>query len=212
MNYDRVLVLSPHPDDGELGCGGTISRWIEEGKDIHYVVFSTVKENVPDTLPSDILVKECRSSTKLLGISPEKLTILDCQVRRFPAFRQEILDNMIKLKQQIKPELVLTPSSSDTHQDHNTIYWETVRAFKKEASIWGYEHPWNNLAFTFDIFVRLEDKHIDRKIAALKCYESQTQLNRSYFDERYSRAQVAARGVQVDCRNAEVFESIRLII
>ncbi len=210
VNHNRVLVISPHPDDGELGCGGTLARWIEEGKDIHYVVFSICEENVPEHMPRDILAKECHSSMKLLGVSLEKLTILDYKVRKFPAFRQEILDSLTKLKEQIKPEIVLVPSSSDTHQDHSTIYCETLRAFKKEASIWGYEHPWNNLTFTFDIFIRLEDKHIDKKIAALRCYKSQ--VNRSYFDERYTRAQVASRGVQVDCRNAEVFESIRLII
>jgi LmbE family N-acetylglucosaminyl deacetylase len=210
VNFSKVLVLSPHADDGELGCGGTLVRWIEEGKDIYYVVFSTCQKSVPDVLPRDILATECCLSTKVLGISPNKVMILDYDVRTFPTFRQEILDSIIKLKEKIRPELVLTPSSSDTHQDHNTIYWETVRAFKKEASIWGYEHPWNNLTSAFNIFVRLEEKHLDRKVEALKCYKSQ--VNRSYFDERYTRSQSYSRGMQVNCLYAEAFELTRLLV
>ncbi|MFC2071738.1 PIG-L deacetylase family protein [Chloroflexota bacterium] len=203
-------MLSPHTDDGELGCGGTISRWIEEGKDIYYVAFSTCEKTVPDNLPKDILEKECRCSLKILGIPTNNTTILNFDVRTFPAERQDILDTMIKLKQKIKPELVLTPSSSDTHQDHQTIHWETIRAFKKEASILGYEHPWNNLTATFNLFIKLKDEHLNRKIEALNCYETQGQ--RSYFDEKYIRAHSYTRGMQVDIQNAEAFELIRIQI
>ena len=38
---NRVLVLAPHTDDGELGCGGTISRMVEEGREVYYAAFST---------------------------------------------------------------------------------------------------------------------------------------------------------------------------
>ena len=41
---DRVLVLAPHTDDGEFGCGGTISRFVQEGKEIFYAAFSTAEE------------------------------------------------------------------------------------------------------------------------------------------------------------------------
>lgn len=33
----NVLVLAPHMDDGEMGCGGTIARFVEEGRKVHYV-------------------------------------------------------------------------------------------------------------------------------------------------------------------------------
>ena len=73
LNFNRVLVLSPHTDDGELGCGGTIARWIEEGKDIHYAVFSCCEQNVPDELPQDTLAKECLNSLDKLRISSENI-------------------------------------------------------------------------------------------------------------------------------------------
>ena len=173
MKPNIVLVLSPHTDDGELGAGGTICKFLDEGRDVYYVAFSGCEASVPRGLPKNTLRKECKRSTKALGLQPEKVLIKDYQVRTLPEHRQEILDELIKLKGELKPEIVLVPSSHDMHQDHAVIYWEALRAFKKEASIWGYEHPWNNLSFSTDIFVVLDLKHIERKLRALKEYKSQ---------------------------------------
>lgn len=208
--FDKVLVLSPHTDDGEIGAGGTLARFAEEGKEIYYVAFSSCEVSVPKGFPEDILMKECKRATNILRIKPENVILLDYGVRTFPLRRQEILDEMIALNKQIKPDLVLAPSSNDIHQDHQTVYAEALRAFKKTSSIWGYEHPWNNLTFTTDIFVRLEKKHIKKKIEAMRQYESQD--FRDYFDEKYIRALAYTRGTQVDYPYAETFELVRLLV
>ena len=210
MNLSKVLILSPHVDDGELGAGATIARFIDEGKEIHYVAFSSAGLSVPDGFPKDVTKVEYKKSAEILGISGENRVILDYEVRSFPSHRQEILEEMVKLNKRIKPDLVLVPSSNDFHQDHQTIYGEALRAFKMTSSIWGYEHPWNNLTFTTDIFVRLEQEHLDKKINALKQYKSQD--FRVYFDERYIRALAYTRGVQASLAYAEAFELIRLLI
>lgn len=207
--FNRILILSPHTDDAELAAGGTIARFLDEGKDIYYVVFSGCESSVPDGMPKDTLRRECLSSIKILGILPERLTILNYKVRTFPEHRQEILDDLIKFTKHYNPDLVLVPSSQDMHQDHGTIYWEALRAFKKESSVWGYEHPWNNLTFTTDIFVKLESEHLERKLRALKEYISQN--HRGYMDERNVRSLACTRGAQLDMPYAEAFELVRLI-
>ena len=53
-NKRRILVLAPHTDDGELGCGAAIARFVEQGAEVHYVAFSTAKESVPKGMPSNI--------------------------------------------------------------------------------------------------------------------------------------------------------------
>ena len=209
LNCNRVLILSPHVDDGELACGGTIAKWIEEGKEIYYVAFSWCGKSIPKRLPTDILKKECRRAAKTLGVPTERLFLLDYDVRTFPEFRQEILDTMIEFKKNINPELVLVPSSHDTHQDHHVIYQEAIRAFKKETSIWGYEQPWNNLSFTTDIFVKLKEEHLEIKLKALKHYKSQ--LGRSYFDNKYLHCLEQTRGMQINWPYAEAFELVRMI-
>ena len=210
MKKNIVLVLSPHTDDGELGAGGTIRKFLDDGREVYYVAFSGCEASVPQGLPKNTLRKECKRSTRILGLKPENVIIKDYQVRTLPEHRQEILEELIKLKGEIHPEIVLVPSSHDMHQDHGVIYWEALRAFKKEASIWGYEHPWNNLSFSTDIFVVLNLKHMERKFAALKEYKSQNM--KSYMNRENIFALGFTRGSQLDRPYAEAFELIRLIV
>ena len=153
-NIYTVLVLGPHTDDGEFGCGGTIARFIEEGKDVYYATFSCAEESVPPGLPRDILLKEVKAASNILGIKKDNLLIYRYRVRRFAHHRQEILEDLVKLNRDLKPDLVLMPSNHALHQDHFTIATEGLRAFKF-TSILGYEMPWNNIVFTTTSFVYL---------------------------------------------------------
>jgi LmbE family N-acetylglucosaminyl deacetylase len=207
--FDRILVLAPHTDDGEFGCGGTIARWIEEGKQVFYVAFSAAEKSVPSAYPSDVLRTEVKQATRILGIPPSNLTILDYEVRDFPEHRQHILDTMIGLKQELLPELVLLPSSFDMHQDHRTVYSEGLRAFKS-LSILGYELPWNNLVFETKCFVRLSESHLQKKIKAVQCYKSQE--TRDYASEEFWRGLARTRGTQIGVLYAETYEVIRWMI
>lgn len=209
MNFNKVLVLSPHPDDGELGAGGTIARFVEEGREVYYIAFSTCEVSIPNGFAKDVMKVECQKSTGQLGIPPDNLTMLDYEVRTFPAHRQQILQYLVDFNERIKPDLTLVPSSNDTHQDHQTIHYEALRAFKKTSSIWGYEHPWNNLTFTTDILVKLDERHLAKKIDALKHYQSQDY--RPYLDKQYITALAYTRGTQVNCSYAETFELVRFL-
>jgi LmbE family N-acetylglucosaminyl deacetylase len=207
--FKRVLILAPHTDDGEFGCGGCISKWLDEGKEVYYVAFSSAEKSVPEGMPKDILKKEVQEAAKVLGIPPDNLILFDYPVREFPLYRQQILEDMIRLMTELRPELVLLPSTADTHQDHQTISQEGFRAFKK-VSIIGYEMPYNNLNFTTDLFVILEEKHVVRKIEALKCYKSQ--IGRPYAAESFIRSLARVRGTQIGTEYAEAFEVIRWVI
>ena len=210
LNFNRILVLSPHADDGEITAGGTISRLIEEGASVHHVVFSSCEASVPKGFPSDILKQECIASSLQLAIPSDKLILLNYEVRTFPSRRQEILEDIVRINKELKPQLVLIPSSSDIHQDHQVIHNEALRAFKTSSSIWGYEHPWNNLSFTTDVFVALEEKHMERKINALAQYKSQN--FKPYFDKTYIMSLAYTRGIQVHASYAEAFELSRLLV
>lgn len=206
---NRVLVLAPHTDDGELGCGGTISKFIREGREIYYVAFSTCEESVPYGLPKDTLKNELLNATKVLGIKEQNVYILDYRVRRFPENRQSVLDDMIKINKEVKPDLVFIPSAHDIHQDHSTIAQEAMRAYK-HCSILGYELPWNNYTFNNQAFSVLGEDDVEHKVAALSCYESQK--NRNYFQKDYLFGMCRAHGIQIGCEYAEVFETVRWVI
>jgi len=206
--FKRILILAPHTDDGELGAGGTISKLIELGANVYYAAFSTAEESVPDHLPKDILKTEVRDATKKLGIKEENLKIYNYRVRNLNYKRQDILENLIQLRNEIKPDLILMPSLNDIHQDHLTIAQEGLRAFKT-TTILGYELIWNNLTFNTTSFVKLEAKHIKNKFAALQKYKSQN--SRDYMSEEFIFSLAKTRGVQIGQKYAEAFEVIRLI-
>lgn len=204
----KVLVLAPHTDDGEFGCGGTISKLIEEGADVYYVAFSACEQSVLPQFPKDILITEVKAATKVLGIKPENLLLYDYQVRTFNFRRQDILEDMIKLRKQINPEVIFMPSSNDIHQDHSTIAQEGLRAFK-HCNIYCYEVPWNNLTFNTNCFSVLEEWHLQKKIAALAEYKSQA--HRAYASEQFINSLATVRGVQIGRPFAEAFEVLRLL-
>jgi LmbE family N-acetylglucosaminyl deacetylase len=209
INYKKVLVLAPHTDDGELGVGGTISKLMEDGSEVFYAAFSTASESVPDGFPKDILKIEVSAATAKLGIKSENLFIYNYQVRKLNYARQEILEDLVRLKKNYNFDLVFMPSLNDFHQDHSTVAMEGLRAFKN-ITILGYELIWNNLSFNTECFFKLEERHINNKITALMEYKSQA--HRDYVSAEFVKSLAKARGVQIGCKWAECFEVIRLII
>jgi len=207
--FKKVFILAPHTDDGELGAGGTIARLIEHGADVYYFAFSTAEESVPKGHPKDILRTEVVNATKKLGIKKENVIIYQYSVRKLNYARQEILEDLIKYKKMITPDLVLMPSLHDVHQDHSTIAQEGLRAFKT-CTILGYELIWNNLTFNTTSFIKLEEKHIQCKCNALKEYKSQK--GRAYMSEDFIYSLSKTRGVQIGTTYAESFEVVRWII
>ena len=205
---DRILVLAPHTDDGELGCGGTISRMVEEGREVYYAAFSTAAESVPPPFPPDILEKEVREGTKVLGIPAANLLVYKYKVRHLPHMRQEILEELVRMKREIDPATVFLPSAQDLHQDHQTVHIEGLRAFKT-VTVLGYELPWNNLSFDYRHFCVLTREHVQTKIAALRCYQSQQ--HRPYTQEEFIWSWARTRGGQIMVEYAEAFDVLRWV-
>ena len=207
--FKNVYVLAPHTDDGELGAGGTIAKLLELGANIYYFAFSTAAESVPEGMPRNILKTEVIKATTKLGIQEKNVVIYNYQVRKLNYSRQEILEDLMKHKKKLKPDLVLMPSLNDIHQDHATIAQEGLRAFKG-STILGYELIWNNLTFNTTSFINLEEKHIQKKCDSLKEYKSQA--SRDYMSEDFIFSLAKTRGVQIGVKYAESFEVVRMVL
>lgn len=203
INFGRVAVLAPHTDDGELGLGATIYKLIAEGVNIRYYAFSSAYESLLNKTKGDVLVKELIQATSVLGLKSSEVEIYKYKVRRFTEFRQEILDDLIKIRQDFAPDTVFTPAIHDVHQDHGTVTREAFRAFKN-TNLLGYELPWNNFQFKPQLSVNITDYQLEQKIEALKCYCSQK--HRSYMAPEFTKSQAKFRGVQAGNHLSEVFE------
>ena len=196
--FNHVLVLSPHTDDAELGAGGTIAKLTEKNITVHMIAFSWCNEEDNK--------KAVNTAAEILSI--KKLHLLDFNRRTFPKQRQDILQVLYDYNQQYCPDLVLTPMTTDLHQDHGVVTQEAMRAFKS-STLLGYEMPWNNIQITTNSFIPLEENHVKQKIVALKSYT--TQLGRYYFNEEYFRSILQMRGTQIQTKYAEAFEVIKFV-
>lgn len=204
----RILVLAPHTDDGEFGCGATIAKFSTDNE-IFYTAFSACQKSVPAPFDSDVLLSEVKAATEILGIKRDNLILLNYDVRTFNYRRQDILDDILRIKREIAPDIVFVPSRHDIHQDHYTVTNEGIRAFKF-CSILCYELPWNNFTFETSCFVTITEEHLQTKCRALSAYRSQSM--RPYATQEFIESLAKVRGVQSGHRFAEAFEVVRWII
>jgi len=206
----RVLLLSPHTDDVELGAGGLACRMLEQGgHTFKWLVFSRCEDSLAPGMPPDTLEREFHASADFLGIADRK--VLDFEVRTMPARRQEILEELVRVRKDFSPELVVAPSADDVHQDHAAVSIEALRAFKSSATILGYELPWNNVTFNSMLLVRLTKDHVTRKWQAMEHYCSQQSLGREYFSQQFVESWARMRGTQCGAAYAEAFEVLRAV-
>jgi len=194
----NILVLAPHTDDAEFGCGGAIARWIREDHHVKVIAFSHIDR--------EDLKSEMVNAMGDLGV--DDFVILNYPVRKFTEHRQDILEFLVKVERVNSIDLVVLPASTDTHQDHQVISQEGFRAFKRHSII-GYEMPWNAVTFTYTMFVGLGEADVCTKALALDNYISQR--HRSYAKEDYVWSLAKVRGIQIGRHYAEAFEVIRWI-
>jgi len=206
--WQRVLVLAPHTDDGEFGCGGTMARLVDGGAEVRYVAFSIATKSLPEGFAPDTLAREVKEATAELGIPESALTVHDFEVRTFPERRQDILELLIALWDEWQPDAVFQPSLHDVHQDHQVVAAEGLRAFKR-TTVLGYEIPWNNFDFAYQAYVALERSHLERKTAALAKYASQQ--HRRYADPEYIWNLARTHGINVNREFAECFQVYRVV-
>ena len=215
-NDKKYLFISPHADDVEHGCAGTISKLIRRGtsaENIYIVIFSICAESLPKGFKNDVMKSEALQSVRKMKLRSDKehLIIFNFKVRNFPENRQQILNTLIDLRKKIKPDYVFAPTTTDIHQDHQTITQESMRTFKITASLFGYEILHNNFKSHNHLFVKLTDRDIEIKIKAIECYKSQLAKTENGTLAKRLTSLANVRGQMVNSEYVEMFEVIRVI-
>jgi LmbE family N-acetylglucosaminyl deacetylase len=205
----RILGLSAHTDDIELSAGGKLVKHLMNNDEIKIFVFSFCQDSLPKDFEPEKLKQEFITSMEKIGI--EDYEIFNFPVRQFSEFRQSILDELVTVKQEFNPELIITHSINDTHQDHQVVAMESIRAFKNSASILAMQMPHNNLQFQNQYYERLTEDHMGVKLLMLEQYESQRVLKRKIFDNELILSWARLNGFCCNAEFAEVFEVVRMI-
>lgn len=222
---DRVLVIAAHPDDPEFGCGGTVAKWANDGKEITYMLLTSGDKGShdrdlrPDQL-ADLREAEQRAAAATLGVQ-------DVIFLRHP---DGLLENNLILRRQLtgllrrqKPHIVLAIDPwrhYQLHPDHRAAGQAALDAIyaAREWNIFpeqltGDEEPWRvKQAYLFwtDHADYYEDisSSIDQRIAALAQHVSQVGEDTEKLDKRIrERAQKTGEDAGFDY--AEAFKSLR---
>jgi len=165
-----ALFIGAHPDDIEIGAGGTVVKMIRTGWDVGYCVVTSEA----DPAVAQIRKSEARAAAAILGIQLHRITFLD-----FPdtIFRPtgEAVDKLrqVLANMNFDPDLVLTHTLADSHNDHRGVH-EFVRAVFRRKPILSFAVV-NSLVsseFTPRIFVEVET-YKDAKLKALRTFQSQ---------------------------------------
>jgi LmbE family N-acetylglucosaminyl deacetylase len=190
----RALVVSPHPDDAEFGCGGTVARLVQAGKEVFYIVATTGDKGGRDTdMTSAYLLnarqEEQQKAADVLGVSEVVfLDFGDGELEDDHAFRRQLVYHIRRLK----PDIIFTTDPFRTsfyiHRDHRMTGLVTIDAAfpyardrlhypehiaegmdghnVDEVFLWGAEAP--------DTFIDIGDV-TDLKIKSLLAHTSQMQ-------------------------------------
>ncbi|MCK4718478.1 MAG: PIG-L family deacetylase [Thermoplasmata archaeon] len=197
----KVLLFGSHPDDIEIGMGGTILRYKDE-YEFFYLCFSKCQ----DLERNANLMDEYQRAVDYLGIEAE---ILDIPNRRFPEKAFAIREAMEKKKKSFDPDIVFCPASCDIHQDHNALYEETYRVFRNRT-ILGYGVLRSSPEFKPSLYVTLDEDIVKRKMELIDLYKSQA--GRYYMTHDALLSPLSYHGFQVGKRYAEAFEIIRMVV
>ncbi len=203
----RLLVLGAHPDDIEIGCGGTILRLVADGHvaSAHWVVFSGAGQRAEEA--------EIGAAAVLDGIVDREVTIGDSRDGFFPLTGVAIKESFEDLKRRIEPDLILTHRRDDRHQDHRFISdltWQTFR----DNMILEYEIPkYDGDLGNPNVFVDIPESAVRRKIEILQTAFI-TQRDRHWFDAETFTSIMRLRGIESRSASgyAEGFEGRKVVL
>ena len=198
---DVLIAVGAHPDDIELGCGGTISAAAAAGKKVIAVYLTKGEKNGN----SEIRVSESKKALSILGVND--VFFGDFKDTEIPSshvsikFLEDIYD-------EYQPGTVLTHTTHDSHQDHRQTAWLSLSAFRNVSKFLAYETPRVTGEFSPAYFIDIS-KFVQCKWDALKCHESQKAKRYIAYESMVNLA--SFRGSQVGLAAAEAYEVIRYI-
>lgn len=218
----RILVVAPHPDDETLGAGGAIAKFIERGDDVAVLVVSGHLPPIYSREDYEVTVREARKAFSVLGIAQSQfLEIPATMVGEQPV---GVLNGRIAgMVKEVEPHIVLCPFP-DRHVDHRVVFESVMVATRPVAAgrciellaayetlsetHWNAPHMEPNFVPNWIVDISAQ---IDRKTAALACYESQIPPFPGSRSVEAVKALAVFRGTQAGFAFGEAFQIIRMI-
>jgi LmbE family N-acetylglucosaminyl deacetylase len=202
----NVVVFGAHPDDFEVGCAGTILKYL---KNINLRIF-VMSDRYEDGKMRDL--NDQKRSLKILGLNNIPVRVFDVPTRIFHDYRSKIRNILYEIATRSSVDIVFSPPINDIHQDHIILAAEVLRLFR-EKTVFGFEVIRSGYNFMPNLHVKLTERIVEKKIKAAQCYKSQWSTTKSggyYFDKEIMKGLMRARGAQFGLEYAEAFEIYHL--
>ncbi|MDO8509081.1 MAG: PIG-L deacetylase family protein [Nanoarchaeota archaeon] len=194
---NNILVVGAHPDDVELGCGGTIAKHLFLEDNV-FILVMTNGDKGSHTLD----MQECLASMKVLGISRENIFFASFE-DGFLADSQEVVNLIESYIKRLNINRVYTHHPNDRHQDHRHCSYAVSSAARKIAEIFLFQGPSTKHPFEPHYFVELSQDHLKKKIEALNCYKSQ--VEKGIVDVKWIEHLAGFHGIPQQSSYAEAF-------
>jgi LmbE family N-acetylglucosaminyl deacetylase len=199
---NRILAVGCHADDLEIGCGGTLLALTRARPDLHvtWVVLAA----------TDARAGEARSSAEqfLAGAGSAEVLVHEFRDGFLPYLGGEVKEVFESLKS-VQPDLVLTHTRHDLHQDHRLaceLTWNTFR----DHLILEFEIPkYDGDLGTPNVFVPLAEEVVTEKLRLVR-EGFPSQNGKHWFDDELLRSVMRLRGMECAARYAEAFTGRKL--
>lgn len=197
-----VLAVGAHPDDIELGSGGTIYKAVQAGARV-IALYMTRGGKITDT---NVRMRESTEAMNVLGVK-------EIYFENFPDTEIpdsfEAINCLEQYALKYQPDIVLTHSINDTHQDHRRVAWLAMSSFRNIRKVLAFETPRvRPAAFLPTYFVNITGC-VDKKWEALRCHVSQNEKRYLAYESTVNLA--SFRGSQVGIAAAEAFEIVKYV-
>ncbi|BAL91095.1 putative GlcNAc-PI de-N-acetylase [Actinoplanes missouriensis 431] len=201
MTMRSVLAIGAHPDDIELGCGGTLAAHRAAGDKVTMLVV-TGGQNGPGLV--DGRRAEAEAAARSLDCNLIWGSLVDCAVTP-DAATVALIEQAIR---EAEADVVYVHAADDSHQDHRAVAAATLSATRHSRRILHYRSP-STTRFEPTVYVDIS-AHLDRKIAALACHRSQVESS-AMVDPEVVAASARHFGAQARVRFAEAFVPARFV-
>ncbi len=121
---DSVMVICAHSDDQVIGVGGTLAKYIEEGKDVNVIIFSYGEKSHPwlkKEIIAETRVQESEEAAKVLGITGTQFLGLNEGKFKEEIKEKNIDKELTALLKKHQPTRIFTHSPDDPHPDHKAL-------------------------------------------------------------------------------------------
>jgi LmbE family N-acetylglucosaminyl deacetylase len=205
---ESILIFGAHPDDIEIGMGGTVAKLsLNENYDVHLVIATLPNFVKFDT--KEGRQSEATDSAKVMGCgNPELLDLSPDEV----VFNRKFVGIVDKIVREHQPDAVFTQWIGDSHQDHQALTRAVIAACRDLNNLFMYETTIpggiTESAFRPQLYVDIANT-IEIKKNALNCFDSQKiRCGQYWIDAIIGRCRY--RGYQMNTEYAEAFEVVRV--